>query len=164
VHEGVEVDRVGDGVVVRPRFDSVARSFDSITAEQWAAAFERPVRGTIDAIGTAFNEGVKRIVVVVPTLGMSGGAQYAHVAAPAEALRVLVKAAARGWGSAGVTINAVALSPDGYVDEPDVIGPQTLAPAALATRDPTAVIEFLCSDAARDVTGQTVIVDGGLLM
>ncbi|MES1259117.1 MAG: SDR family oxidoreductase, partial [Gemmatimonadota bacterium] len=28
--------------------------------------------------------------------------------------------------------------------------------------DITAVISFLCSDAARHITGQTIVVDGGL--
>ena len=161
---GVTVDRVGDGVVVRPRFDPVPRPFDSLSDADWETAFEQPVWSTIEAIGEAYNDGAKRIVIVLPTLGMSGGARYSHVAAPAEALRVPAKAAARGWGPSRVTINAVALRPADFVDDPDVVGPQALATAALDTADPAAVIGFLCSDAAGDVTGQTVVVDGGVVM
>jgi 3-oxoacyl-[acyl-carrier protein] reductase len=164
VSDGVTVERVGAGVVVRPQFDRRPRAFESLGDDDWERAFEQPVQATIEALAAAFDDGVKRIVVVVPTLGMSGGAHYSHVAAPAEAIRVLVKAVARSWGRDGVTINAVALGSHDFVDAPDIAGPQTLAPASLPTADPTAVIEFLCSEAAADVTGQTVVVDGGLLM
>ena len=125
------VERVGGGVVVRPQFDRRPRAFESLTDDDWERAFERPVLATIEAMATAYGDEVKRIVVVVPTLGMSGGDHYSHVAAPAEAIRVLVKAVARTWGRDGVTINAVALGSGDFVDDPEGAGPQTLAPAAL---------------------------------
>ena len=58
----------------------------------------------------ALHGGVRRIVVVVPTTAMSGGSHYVHTAAAAEAIRVLVKSAARQWGERGVTVNAVAVA------------------------------------------------------
>ncbi len=48
---------------------------------------------------------------MTPTTGMSGGDHYAATAATAEAVRVLVKSAARQWGADGVTVNAVAVGP-----------------------------------------------------
>jgi 3-oxoacyl-[acyl-carrier protein] reductase len=157
----VDVERVGDGVVIRPRFDPEPRTFESLTEDDWDAAWEQPMRATIEALQQAHHDGVRRIVVVVPTTGMSGGAQYAHVAAPAEAIRVLVKSAARQWGADGITVNAVAIDPAGLLRVPDAAGPISLAPAALPEAEPTRTIEFLCSAAAGDITGQTITVDGG---
>ena len=156
-----DVQRVGDGVVIRPRFDPEPRAFDSLTEEHWDAAWEQPMRATIEALQQAHHDGVRHIVVVVPTTGMSGSANYAHVAAPAEAIRVLVKSAARQWGADGITVNAVAVDPASVLRVPEAAGPISLAPAALPEAEPTKTIEFLCSAAAADITGQTITVDGG---
>ena len=155
---------VGDGVVIRPRFDPVARSFASLTDEQWDVAFERPVLDTVDALRRAHLDGARRIVVVLPVLAMSGGSQYAHVAAPSEAIRVLVKSAAKQWGPSGTTVNVLMVGSSEMIDDPAAAGPVSIAPPALASTDPAAVIDFLCSPAADHFTGQTITVDGGVWM
>jgi NAD(P)-dependent dehydrogenase (short-subunit alcohol dehydrogenase family) len=151
-------------VVIRPDFDAVARPFHTITDDQWEAAWEVPMRTVIAEMQAAFHRDASRIVVVIPTTAMSGGSCYSHVAAAAESIRLLVKSAARQWGAHGITVNAVAVSPEEFLDTAEVAGPTSLAPPALSSSDPAALIAFLCSDAAGDVTGQTIVVDGGVWM
>ncbi len=151
-------------VVIRPTFDPVARPFESVTDDDFERAYEQPLVATIEALRAARADGATRIVVVVPTTAMSGGNHYAHTAMAAEAIRVLVKSAARQWGAQGVTVNAVAVDPATVLDDTVIAGPVSLAPAALDRADPQATIDFLCSDAAGDITGQTIVVDGGVWM
>jgi NAD(P)-dependent dehydrogenase (short-subunit alcohol dehydrogenase family) len=159
----VSVLQVGPlGRVIRPTFDPVARSFESLTDADWDMAWEQPMRTTITELQQAHHDGITRIVVVVPTTAMSGGSHYAHVAAPAEAIRVLVKSAARQWGADGITVNAVAVDPATVLDSPTAAGPVSIAAPALGVdADPAQVIAFLCSEAGGSVTGQTFVVDGG---
>lgn len=150
------------GRVIRPAFDPVARPFDTLTDDDWDRAWEQPMRATIAALQQAHADGCRRIVLVVPTTALSGGAQYAHVAATAEAVRVLVKSAARQWGADGITVNAVAVDPATVLADPSTAGPVSIAPPALAEpADPGALVAFLCSEDGGGVTGQTFVVDGG---
>ncbi|MEY4339807.1 MAG: hypothetical protein RLZ14_1657 [Actinomycetota bacterium] len=151
-------------VVIRPPFDPQARAFHTLTDAEWEAAWEVPLRHTIEALAAAYAGGARRVVVLLPTTAMSGGAQYAHVAAAAEAIRVLVKSTARQWGADGITVNAVAVDPAEFGIDTEAAGPTSIAPPALAGASAEALVAFLCSDAAGDITGQTVVVDGGVWM
>lgn len=129
------------------------------------AVFEQPMQKVIDGLQRAHAAGAKRIVVIVPTLGMSGGDRHAVHAALAEAARIVVKSAARQWGADGITVNAVALAPEEFGVDVAVSGPVAIAPRAMnGDVDPTNTVSFLVSAAAAHVTGQTVVCDGGLWM
>ncbi|MFM7684973.1 MAG: SDR family oxidoreductase [Ilumatobacteraceae bacterium] len=153
-----------NAVVIRPPFDPVARPFHTLTDEQWETAWEHPLRHTIEALVTAHATGATRVVVLLPTTAMSGGAQYAHVAAAAEAIRVLVKSTARQWGAEGITVNAVAVDPIEFGIDTAAAGPTSIAPPALRHADARSMVSFLCSEASGDITGQTLVVDGGVWM
>ena len=112
------------------------------------------------------------MVFVVPTIGLSGGADFSMLAATAEALRVLAKACGRQWGAAGVTVNTVAAAPHHWVG-PDAAAALTrsvsLSTAALGgpgdpATDLVPVIELLASPDAHFVTAGTVVADGGIWM
>ena len=97
------------------------------------------------------------------------GFGVANYAASKAALEGLTRAAAMELGSANINVNAVA---PGFIrTERMAMLPQEVAERAqkhsvlgrLAEPEEVAqVISFLCSDAARHVTGQTLVVDGGL--
>lgn len=157
IHAAVVVVGVDGSVGVVP----VARMTDDLID----AVFEQPMQALIAALQASFTDGCRRIVVVTPTSGLSGANQHAAHAALAESARILVKSAARQWGADGVTVNAVAVDPSWFGIDPKVSGPVAIAPRALVGDvDPAGIVNWLCSEAAHDVTGQTVVCDGGLLM
>jgi 3-oxoacyl-[acyl-carrier protein] reductase len=151
--------------VLVPDLAARPAAFHELTDDEFDEMWERPMRDVIRRMIDARAKGANRIVVVTPTTGMSGGDQYAATAATAEAVRVLVKSAARQWGSDGITVNAVAVAPRLFGIDEAVAGAQSIAPPALAEGgDPAAVITFLCSAAAGGVTGTTITADGGVWM
>lgn len=129
------------------------------------AVFEQPMQKVIVGLQQAHAAGAERIVVIVPTIGMSGGSRHAVHAALAEAARITVKSAARQWGADGITVNAVALAPEEFGVDPALSGPVAIAPRAMTGAvDPSELVSWLCGSASGDVTGQTIVCDGGLWM
>jgi 3-oxoacyl-[acyl-carrier protein] reductase len=106
-----------------------------------------------------------RIVLVTPTVGLTGGAGFSPYATAVEGMRSLAKSAARQWGAQGITVNCVAprielMGGDG-ADAPT--GPVLHRPLDVRTDIAPVVATFL-ADPAPLVTGATVVVDGGLVM
>ena len=112
-----------------------------------------------------------RIVSVSSVIGLGGGAGQANYAASKAGLIGLTKSVAKELGSRGITCNSVA---PGFI-ETDMTGDlpaefrefvQRRAPAGrLGTpADIAPAVAFLCSDGAAYITGQTLVVDGGLTL
>jgi NAD(P)-dependent dehydrogenase (short-subunit alcohol dehydrogenase family) len=115
-----------------------------------------------------------RIVNFVSAAGITGMAEYGAYNASKEAIRALTRTAAREWGRDGIVVNAIAPGaaskrgqeaaarddaahreflrdhPMGRQGDPE----HDIGPVAL----------FLCSDACRFMTGQTLMVDGGAFL
>ena len=107
-----------------------------------------------------------RIVLVTPTIGLSGAAGLALYASAVEGQRLLAKSAARQWGSDGITVNCIAPSAAVVGVDPAALGAVTLSPPALGgtgdvRTDIAPVVDFLVGPAAHWVTGATISVDGG---
>jgi NAD(P)-dependent dehydrogenase (short-subunit alcohol dehydrogenase family) len=112
------------------------------------------------------------LVFVVPTIGMSGGANFSMLAAAVEGMRVLVKACGRQWGPIGVTANTLAAAPHHWVaaDAADALTRSvSLSAPALGgpgdpARDLAPLIEMLGAPDAHFLTAGTLVADGGIWM
>jgi 3-oxoacyl-[acyl-carrier protein] reductase len=111
------------------------------------------------------------IVFVSSIVGISGNAGQTAYAATKAGLLGLTRSLAKELGSRNVRVNAVA---PGLIETamtaalPDAARAAFLDGVALGRagtpEDVAGVVTFLVSDAARYVTGQTIVVDGGGLM
>jgi NAD(P)-dependent dehydrogenase (short-subunit alcohol dehydrogenase family) len=111
-----------------------------------------------------------RIVNVTSAVNVFAVAELSAYGAAKGAIASLTKALALELAPAGVTVNAVApgsietaLNADAYTPEVRRAYEQRIPLGHIGTAEEVAdVIVFLASDAARYVTGQELIVDGGL--
>ncbi|GAC1656676.1 MAG: 3-oxoacyl-[acyl-carrier-protein] reductase [Vulcanimicrobiaceae bacterium] len=111
------------------------------------------------------------IVLMSSIVGLSGNAGQSAYAASKAGLLALAKSLAKELGSRNIRVNAVA---PGYIETamtekmPGAARDYFLKSTALGRagrpEDVSGVVSFLCSDAAGYMTGQTLVVDGGVLM
>jgi len=111
------------------------------------------------------------IVLMSSIVGIMGNAGQAAYAASKAGLIALSKSVAKELGSRNIRVNAVA---PGLIETamtekmPDAAREFLIEHAALGRagkpEDVSGVVAFLCSDAAGYITGQTLVVDGGVLM
>ena len=112
-----------------------------------------------------------RIINITSVVGLMGNKGQANYAASKAGLIGFTKAVARELASRNVTVNAVA---PGYIDTELTRGiseeaKQTLRAAIPLARlgtghDVAAAVLFLASDLAGYITGQVIVVDGGMVM
>jgi 3-oxoacyl-[acyl-carrier protein] reductase len=112
-----------------------------------------------------------RIVNITSVVGVMGNAGQTNYAAAKAGTIGFTKSLAREVGSRGITVNAVA---PGFIqtDMTDAL-PEEQKQALLATiplgrlgqvDEIAAAVAFLCSDDAGYITGETVHVNGGMVM
>ncbi len=111
------------------------------------------------------------IVFVSSIVGLSGNAGQSAYAATKAGLIGLAKSLAKELGSRNIRVNSVApglIETAMTAEMPPAARDHFLGNIALGRpggpEDVAPVVTFLASDAARYVTGQTVVVDGGLLI
>ena len=145
--------------------------FADVDDARWDAVWEGTMRTTLFVLQAAFRAMQGRggsVVLVTPTVSMSGAEQLVPYTTAVEGQRLMAKSAARQWGPDGIRVNCVAPAPEHVpigVDSMSV----SLAPPALGgpgdiVSDVAPVVVWLASDAAHFVTGVTVCADGGVWM
>jgi 3-oxoacyl-[acyl-carrier protein] reductase len=112
-----------------------------------------------------------RIINITSVVGLIGNAGQANYSAAKAGLIGFTKAVAREMSSRAITVNAVA---PGYVDTEMTAGLGDQIRAAILENIPlgrlgtpediAGTVCFLASDAAGYITGQTITVDGGMVM
>jgi NAD(P)-dependent dehydrogenase (short-subunit alcohol dehydrogenase family) len=143
-------------------------------AEMDEAEWIRRCEAPLDAVRVALQQAHAllagrggRIVLLVPTAAMLGAADFVPYSALGEGARSLAKAAARGWGAKGITVNCIALTQEQLAPGSDEKVTENRVPPALKTpdleNDIAALIATLTTGPAV-ITGNTIMADGGNLM
>jgi 3-oxoacyl-[acyl-carrier protein] reductase len=146
-----------------------------MSEEDWDAVLDTNLKGAFHFIQTVLRAMVKqrsgRIVNIASVAGLMGNAGQANYAASKAGLIGMTKSIAREVASRGITCNAVA---PGFIDtdmtsvlsqdlKDGVVKQIPLATFGEAA-DIAAAVAFLASGEAKYITGQTLTVDGGMVM
>jgi 3-oxoacyl-[acyl-carrier protein] reductase len=143
--------------------------------EEWDLVLNVNLKGAFVCIREGVRSMMKarygRIVNVSSIVGLGGATAQANYAASKAGLIGLTKTVAKEFGSRGITCNAVA--PGFIKTEMTEALPEEFRNWATETAplkrlgsvdDVAGAVSFLCSDDAAFITGQTLVVDGGLTL
>ncbi|MCC4250853.1 SDR family NAD(P)-dependent oxidoreductase [Sphingobium naphthae] len=157
---------------------------EELTDADWDHVVGTNARGTMIANQAVFGymkaAGGGRIVNFASAAGIAGLRGCAHYSASKGAVLSWTRVIAQEWAQHGITANAVApaMWTEMYQRTRDRLSPEQLAehdagmaralPLGGRLGDPTydmaPVLLFLMSDGARFINGQTIPVDGGMVM
>ena len=145
-----------------------------MTAEAWDAVIDLNLRGAFLVTRAAMRPMMKqrygRVVNVASVAGVAGNAGQANYAAAKAGLIGFTKTVAREMATRNITCNAVApgFVPTDLTNElldkmRDTILPQIPLGRFGSVDDVANAIAFLASDAASYITGQVLVIDGGMV-
>ncbi len=141
----------------------------------WAAVLQTNLTGTMYCTRGVLRPMIRqrsgRIINISSVIGLIGNAGQASYAAAKAGIIGLTKATAKEVGARGITVNAIApgfITTDMTAQIPEQNQQQLLDLIPLKAfgrpEDVADVACFLASDAAQYITGQTIQVDGGMVM
>ncbi len=146
-----------------------------MSEEDWDAVLDTNLKSVYRCTRAVLRPMLKqragRIVNIASVVGLTGNAGQANYAAAKAGIVAFTKSVAREVASRGITVNAVA---PGYIDT-DMT--RALSPIERerilsgipmgrmgSTEDVAYAVAFLAGEEAGYITGQTLVVDGGLVM
>lgn len=143
--------------------------------EDWDAVLQTNLTGTMYCTRAVLRPMIRqkngRIINISSVIGLMGNAGQASYAAAKAGIIGLTKTTAKEVGTRGITVNAIApgfITTDMTAQIPEEFQKKLLEHIPLqnfGTPDDVAdSVCFLASDAARYITGQTMQVDGGMVM
>ena len=146
-----------------------------MTDDDWQTVIDTNLRGTFNTSRAVSRKMLRRragsIVNLSSVVGVHGNPGQANYAASKAGIIGLTKALARELGSRGVRVNAIA---PGYISTEltDVLNDEQRGLILQNTplgrlgepEDVARAVRFLCSDEAAFITGEVLLVDGGLGM
>jgi len=182
VRDRVQVDRFVEKIL--ERFDTIHYQVNNagiandgahwrLASAEWAEVVETNLTGAfhcISAVAPVFRgQRFGKIVNISSHLAAHPGFGVASYAASKAGLEGLTRAVAVELGPCNVNVNAVA---PGFIrtERLQLLPPEVIDKARKSSvlgriaepEDVARVVPFLCSDEARHITGQTIVVDGGL--
>ncbi len=113
---------------------------------------------------------IGRIVNIASVIGLAGNAGQANYAASKAGVIAMTKSVAKELGGRAITCNAIApgfIATDMTHDLPEQVKADMLKSIPLkrlgSAEDVAAAVAFLLSEDAAYITGQTIVVDGGMV-
>jgi len=142
---------------------------------EWDAVINVNLKGTFNCIRAVSRPMIKqrsgRIISIASIIGIIGNPGQANYSASKAGIIALTKTAAKELSSRNINVNAVA---PGFIQTamtdklPEELKQKMLATIPLSkfgtAEDVAAVCLFLSSNDSSYVTGQTIVVDGGMVM
>ncbi len=146
-----------------------------LSEEDWDSVLAANLKGAFLAMRTVTRGMMKRrsgrIINISSIVGLTGNKGQSNYAASKAGLIGLTKAAAKEYASRGILVNAIApgfIETDMTASLPEAARNVLLGDIALGRlgrpEDVAAAVLFLASDLAAYITGQVLVVDGGMVI
>ncbi|MEO5579721.1 MAG: 3-oxoacyl-[acyl-carrier-protein] reductase [Gemmatimonadaceae bacterium] len=143
--------------------------------DDWNAVMDANLRGAFAAIRASARGMMKRrsgrIINMASVVGLNGNKGQANYSASKAGLIALTKSVAKELGSRNILVNAIA---PGFIETEMTAAMTAEARGALtgliplerlgSVDDIASTVVFLASDQASYITGQVIVVDGGMVM